>query len=129
MWAELVAQKTARRIEGPLLTLARNVEVGLNEAVEVYGHDGRSRLGRIAALDTEAIIVEVLESTTGLSLGDVRVRFAGEPLRFALGPGLAGRIFDGIGRPIDGGPPVAAEAFPRIDGMPMNPAPNMLAGL
>ena len=61
--------------------------------------DGRPRkLGRVAALDEEAMVIEVLESTIGSALEDVRVRFLGEPLHFALGPGLLGRVFNGVGR-------------------------------
>ncbi|MEZ5839116.1 MAG: V-type ATP synthase subunit B [Hyphomicrobiales bacterium] len=126
LWAELSTTGTATRIEGPLLYLARNVDVGLNEAVEVEGADGATRLGRIAALDETTIIVEVLESTAGLGLADTRVRFRGEALRFPLGPGLLGRVFDGVGRPVDGGPPIPAMRFPRIDGEPLNPAERAL---
>lgn len=122
MRAELSTQGTATAIEGPLLFLKRNVEVGLNEAVEILRADEHPRLGRIAALDDEAMVVEVLESTIGLDLQDIRVRFLGEPLHMALGPGLLGRIFNGVGRPADGGPPVAARKRMRIDGVPINPA-------
>ncbi|MBI3045750.1 MAG: V-type ATP synthase subunit B [Betaproteobacteria bacterium] len=121
MYARVTVQHAAARIEGPLLFLKRTLEVGLNEAVEVRGADGRARLGRIAALDEERVTVEVLESTTGLALPDVTARFFGEPLKFALGPGLLGRVFNGVGQVIDGGPPLAAHREPRIEGLPVNP--------
>jgi V/A-type H+-transporting ATPase subunit B len=126
MLAELIVEGTASRLEGPLLFLHRNVNVGLNEAMEVIGGDGTLRLGRIAALDDEVIVVEILESTAGLGLADTRVRVRGEPLRFALGPGLLGRVFDGVGRPIDGGPPVSVHRRRRIDGQAINPAARAL---
>jgi V/A-type H+-transporting ATPase subunit B len=66
--------------------------------------------------------VEVLESTAGLGIEDTRVRFLGEPLTFAVGPEMPGRIFDGVGRVIDDGPPVPAEKTLRIDGFSINPA-------
>jgi V/A-type H+-transporting ATPase subunit B len=113
---------TASRIEGPLLFLRRNVDVGLGEAVEVRGRDGHARLGRVAILDDERMVVEVLESTAGLGLSDTRVRLFGEPLRFALGPGLLGRVLDAVGRPIDGGPPLLARHRLRVEGLAMNPA-------
>ena len=122
MRPELSTQGTATAIEGPLLFLKRNVQARLNDAVEVRGPSGRPRLGRIAALDDETMVVEVLESTIGLGLRDVRVRFLGEPLHFALGPGLLGRVFNGVGQPSDGGPPIAAVKRMRIDGTPINPA-------
>ncbi len=122
MRPDLSVQDTATAIEGPLLYLKRNIEVGLNEAVEILTPGAPPRLGRVAALDEEAMVVEVLESTIGLGLRDIRVRFFGEPLHFALGPGLLGRIFNGVGQPADGGPPIAAKKRMRIDGVPINPA-------
>jgi len=80
------------------------------------------RLGRVAALDEESITLEVLDDTAGLSLEGTRVRFFGEPLRFRVGPGLLGRIFNGVGRPVDGGPPVAAQRSLRVDGLPLKPS-------
>jgi V/A-type H+-transporting ATPase subunit B len=122
MRAEVYAVDAATRIEGPLLFLRRTVNAGLNEAVEIEDGEGRVRLGRIAALDQDAVTVEVLESTAGLGLADTRVRFMGEPLTFAVGPDMLGRVFDGVGRVIDGGPPIPAAQTRRIDGPAINPA-------
>lgn len=121
MRADLSVTGAATRIEGPLLYLHRTLDVGLNEAVEVIGSDGRPRLGRITALDDAFMVIEVLESTEGLSPTTARVRFIGEPLHFSLGPGILGRIFNGVGQVIDGGPPVAAQRRLRIDGLAINP--------
>ena len=121
MRADLSVTGTATRIEGPLLFLRRTLDVGLNEAVEVIGSDGRPRLGHITALDDAFMVIEVLESTEGLSPTTARVRFIGEPLHFSLGPGILGRIFNGVGQVIDGGPPVAAQRRLRIDGLAINP--------
>lgn len=121
MRARLTLERGATRIDGPLLFLKRTLDVGLNEAVEVCGADARPRLGRIAALDEKLITVELLESTSGLALRDVVARFFGEPLHFALGPGVLGRVYNGIGQPIDGGPPLPAHVRMRIEGLPANP--------
>lgn len=126
MRPELTVQGTATAIEGPLLFLKRNIDVGLNDAVEVVGVDGTPRLGRVAALDDDTIVVEVLESTVGLGLREARVRFLGEPVMLALGPGLLGRVFNGVGKPVDGGPPVMASRRMRVDGRSMNPAERQL---
>jgi V/A-type H+-transporting ATPase subunit B len=126
MRPEISAAGVVARIDGPLLYLERSVNVGLNTAVEVVGADGAVRIGRIAAVATEQLIVEVLQSTTGLSLGGTRVRFTGQPLTLAVGPGLLGRIFDGLGRPLDGGPPVPALRRLPIDGAAINPAQREL---
>ena len=122
MLFELRAEKTVTAIEGPLLFLKRNVDVGLNESVEVSIEGSAPRLGRIVALDDEQIIVEMLEDTGGLGVEDVRVRFHGEPMKMALGPGMLGRVFDGLGRPRDGGAPIAARVEKRIDTAVINPA-------
>ena len=116
----------ATRLEGPLLFLRRTLDVGLYDAVEVRGEDGRPRLGRIAAIDEQFITIEVLESTAGLSLEGSVVRFRGEALSFGVGPGILGRVFNGVGEVIDGGPPVAAHCHVPIDGLPINPVARAL---
>ncbi|TRZ94036.1 MAG: V-type ATP synthase subunit B, partial [Rhodocyclaceae bacterium] len=121
MRPRLSVEDSAYRLEGPLLFLRRNVEVGYNEAVEVVGADGGVRLGRVAAVDIDTLTIELLESSIGLGLASTSVRFVGEPLQFGLGPSLLGRILDGVGRPLDGGPPLAIERRLRIDGLPLNP--------
>lgn len=122
MRAEIGVDNAVTRLEGPLLFLKRTVNAGLNEAVEVEGSDGQTRLGRVAALDNDVVTIEVLESTSGLGLSDTRIRFLGEPLQFDVGPDILGRVFDGVGRVIDGGPQISAEKQLRIDGLTMNPA-------
>ena len=117
----LSVEGAATRLEGPLLFLRRTVDAGLGGAVEVRGADGRARLGRVAAIDTDVMTIEVLESTSGLSLSGTVVRFVGEPLSFGLSPAILGRVFNGVGQVIDGGPPVAARARYPIDGLPINP--------
>jgi len=119
---ELLLHDAATGIEGPLLFLKRVLNVGLNDAVEVLDERGRVRLGRIAALDEATMVVEVLESTAGLSLAGTRVRFLGAPLDFAVGPRLLGRVLNGVGQVIDDGPPVAAERRMPIEGLAINPA-------
>lgn len=122
----LTVEGAATRLEGPLLFLRRTLDVGLADAVEVHGSDGRSRLGRIAAIDEQFLTIEVMESTAGLTLEGTVVRFHGEPLAFGLGPGIVGRVFDGVGQVIDGGPPVAVHRRVPIDGLPMNPVARAL---
>lgn len=117
----ITVEGAATRLEGPLLFLKRTLDVGLYDAVEVRGREGRARLGRVAAIDDACMTIEVLEATAGLSLSGTVVRFHGEPLAFGVGPGILGRVFNGVGQVIDGGPPIAARAHHRIDGLPINP--------
>ena len=122
----LTVEGAATRLEGPLLFMRRTVDVGLADAVEVTGRDGRVRLGRVAAIDQDIVTLEVLENTAGLSLEGTVVRLLGEPLSFSLGPGVLGRVFNGVGQVIDGGPPVAAHRQVAIEGLPMNPVARAL---
>jgi V/A-type H+/Na+-transporting ATPase subunit B len=117
----LTVEGAATRLEGPLLFLRRTLDVGLYDAVEVRGGDGRTRLGRVAAIDESFMTIEVLESTSGLALPDTVVRFFGEPLTFGVSPSILGRVFNGVGQVIDGGPPIAARQTHRIEGLPINP--------
>jgi len=121
MQPRVTVHDAAVKLDGPLLFLRRTLDVGLGEAVEVEGADGRRRLGRIAALDEHYVTIELLESGAGLALAETVVRFLGSPIEFGVGPGLLGRVFDGIGRVIDGGPPLAVRERLRVDGLPINP--------
>jgi V/A-type H+-transporting ATPase subunit B len=126
MRGELTVGGAARRIEGPLLVLERSVNLGLNEAVRVTGGDGVERLGRVATLDDDSAIIEVLESTAGLGVRDTVISVTAEPVRFAVGPNMLGRVFDSVGRPLDGQAPVPSMRRMRIDGMTINPARRAL---
>ena len=121
MQPRVTVHEAAVKLDGPLLFLRRTLDVGLGEAVEVEGGDSRRRLGRIAALDEQFVTVELLETGAGLALADTVVRFLGTPIEFGVGPGLLGRIFDGVGQVIDGGPPLAVRERLRVDGLPLNP--------
>jgi V/A-type H+-transporting ATPase subunit B len=80
----------------------------------------------VVALDNEALVLEVLESTLGLGMTDTRIILRDEPLQFAVGPGILGRVFDSIGQPIDGGPRLPAELELPVDGLPINPSARLL---
>ena len=121
MQPSLTVSGAAVRIEGPLLFLERTLEVGLQDAVQVRGRDGRTRLGRVVAIDEKHVTVELLEDSAGLALEGTTVRFLGQPIRFGVGPGILGRVFNGIGEAIDGGPPIPVKRWLPIDGVPLNP--------
>ena len=122
MYADVILGKAVTGLEGPLLFARREANVSLNDAVEVIGSEGRARVGRVSALDEQAMVIEVLESTTGLNLDHTRIRIRQRPLEMALGPNLLGRVFNSVGEPIDGGPPVPTRHHRRVDGMAINPA-------
>jgi V/A-type H+-transporting ATPase subunit B len=120
MRPRIIVRDAATRLEGPLLFMRRTLDVGLNEAVVVGGR-GPERLGRIAAIDEELVTIEMLEPSAGLGLAGTVVRFLGEPIDFGVGPAVLGRVFNGVGQVIDGGPPLAVNQRRRIDGVPINP--------
>ena len=126
MRADFRIANAVERVEGPLLFLQRTVNLGLNEALYVIGRDGVERLGRVATLDEDSVIVEVLEKTAGLGVKDTVVSMLGEPVCFDVGPNMLGRVFDSVGRPIDGDTPIPAMQRMRIDGMTINPARRAL---
>ena len=111
----------SRRIEGPLVVVERVRDVGYDELVEIIGPDGRARLGRVLDVSLTAAVVQVLEGTTGLSNEATRVRFLGESLRLPVSRQMLGRVFDGLGRPFDGGPPALSADRRDINGLPINP--------
>ena len=119
--SHVTVHDAAVKLDGPLLFVRRTLEVGLNEAVEVLDRQGLPRLGRVAALDTELVTVELLEPSAGLALSTSVLRFLGTPIEFGVGAGLLGRVFNGVGQVIDGGPPLAVRQRLRVDGLPLNP--------
>jgi len=101
MRADFKVANAAERVEGPLLFLKRTVNIGLNEALYVIGRDGVERLGRVATLDEDSVIVEVLEKTAGLGVEDTVVSMLGEPVCFDLVRGQKLPLFSGGGLPHD----------------------------
>jgi V/A-type H+-transporting ATPase subunit B len=126
MRADFRIANAVERVEGPLVFLKRTVNVGLNEALYVIGRDGVQRLGRVATLEEDRVIVEVLEKTAGLGVQDTVISMLGEPVCFDVGPNMLGRVFNSIGRPLDGDTPIPAMQRMRIDGMTINPARRAL---
>jgi V/A-type H+-transporting ATPase subunit B len=106
---------------GPLIFVQGIHNVGWNELVEVVDEKGRVRLGLTLEVAEGRAVVQVFEGTTGLSLPSVRVHFTGEPQRIGVSSQMLGRVFDGQGRPLDGLPEPAAEAFLDVNGLPINP--------
>jgi V/A-type H+-transporting ATPase subunit B len=111
----------AEKLIGPLLFMERIHNVGYNELVEIRTESGKERLGIVLEAGEGTAVVQVFEGTTGLSLAETRVRFRGEPLRLPVSHEMLGRVFDGLGRPIDGGPTPIADEHWDVNGVPINP--------
>ena len=111
----------AAGIEGPLVTVERVRDVGYDETVEIMDPSGKPRLGRVLDISREHAVVQVLEGTSGLSTKTLKARFLGESFRLPVSANMLGRVFDGLGRPADGGaPPVSADRR-DVNGLPINP--------
>jgi len=109
------------RIEGPLVIIKGIHNVGYNEIAEVVDSDGNVRLGMILESSEGAAVIQVFEGTSGLSIPDTRVRFRGEPLKFSLSEEIMGRVFNGLGQPIDDGPAPREDLSMDVNGLPINP--------
>ena len=117
-----VDHRTVAYVSGPLIIADQVHGVGYDELVDVIDPDGVTRRGRVLEVHGERMIVQVLEGTRGLDRRDTVVRTSGSFARLPVGPGLIGRILDGAGVPIDGGPPLIAVAEHDVNGAPLNPA-------
>jgi V/A-type H+-transporting ATPase subunit B len=107
-------------ISGPLVAVDGIHDVGYNELVEVVDGRGNVRLGMTLEVSPGAAVIQIFEGTSGLKLGTTKVRFTGRPLMMPVSPEILGRVFDGLGRPIDGGPDPIGEGR-DVNGLPVNP--------
>ena len=111
----------AASIAGPLVVVEGAGGVGYDETVEIIDPAGRPRLGRVLDISETQAVVQVLEGTSGLSARTVRARFLGESFRLPVSRHMLGRVFDGLGRPADGGAPPLAADRRDVNGSPINP--------
>ncbi|HTS72323.1 MAG TPA: V-type ATP synthase subunit B [Gaiellaceae bacterium] len=112
----------ASEIRGPLLMIEDVDGVGWDEVAEIRLDSGALRHGVVLEVDRGLAVVEVFEGTAGLRLDDVRVAFSGRPLRVPVGEGWLGRVCNGRGEPVDGGPPIVSGELREVGGSPINPA-------
>jgi V/A-type H+-transporting ATPase subunit B len=109
-------------IRGPLLVVEGVSRVAYDEIVEVELPSGEKRRGRVLEVNRNIAIVQVFEGTTGVTTTGTKVRFLGKPLEIPVSEDMLGRVFNGLGEPIDGGPLVEAEERRDVNGAPLNPA-------
>ncbi|MHC4789457.1 MAG: V-type ATP synthase subunit B, partial [Planctomycetota bacterium] len=111
-----------QRVDDPLVYVSGVHGVGYDETVEVVGRRGQARAGVVLEVSESAAVVQVLGGTSGLSTAATRLRFGGGPLSVRVSEEMLGRAFDGLGRPIDGGPAPFGGEERDISGVPINPA-------
>ena len=109
------------KIDGPLIFVRKTHPVGYRELIECVDDKGYVRLGIVLESATDVVVVQVFEGTSGLTLPGTSIRFSGEPLKLGLSKSMLGRVFNGLGQPIDGGPAQASDIELDINGMAINP--------
>lgn len=114
--------RSIQEIAGPLM-LIRDVEgVTYGELGEIELANGETRRCKILEIDGKNALVQLFESSAGINLADSKVRFSGHQMELGVSEDMLGRVFDGLGNPIDGGPEIIPEKRLDVNGAPMNPA-------
>jgi len=109
------------RIDGPLVFIRNTHPVGYRELVECVDRNGHLRLGMVLETSGEAVVVQVFEGTAGLTMPETRIRFRGETLKLGVTRKMLGRVFNGLGYPMDEGPLPVGEVEMDVNGRPINP--------
>lgn len=116
-----VEYKGVESVEGPIVIVRRNENVSFGELVAIRDRHGDKRIGRIIDLSAEYAIVQVFGSTTGIDLQESRIEFLETPMEMPVGKELLGRVFNGLGQPIDGYPEIISSQRRNVNGSPINP--------
>lgn len=114
--------RTIQEVAGPLM-LVREVEgITFNELGEIELANGEKRRCRVLEVDGSNALVQLFESSTGINLSNSKVRFLGRQMELGVSSDMLGRVFDGLGRPTDGGPEIIPDKRVDVNGVPINPA-------
>ncbi len=113
--------QTVAEVSGAIMVVENIEGVAYDEVVEVIGPDGEKRRGTVLEAEEDKAVIQVFEGTRGLDTDKTKVRFTGETMKIGVSDELLGRILDGTGRPIDGGPEIIAEEERDIYGSSINP--------
>ena len=114
--------KTIREIASPLMVVENVEGVTYDELGEIELPNGEVRRCKVLEVEGDKAVVQLFESAQGINLAESKVRFLGHPQQLAVSEDMLGRVFNGMGNPIDGGPAILADAHMDINGLPMNPA-------
>ena len=114
--------KTIREVAGPLMLVDQVEGVKYDELVEIEQSDGRIRRGKVLEINQDKALLQLFEGSQGLRITDSSAKFLGHSKELAVAPDMLGRVFDGMGRPIDGGAELIPEKRLDINGAPINPA-------
>lgn len=112
---------TIREVSGPLVLVEEVEGVTYEELVEITLPDNSKRRGKVLEVNRDKALVQLFEGATGVDIENSRVRFLGKSVELGVSMDMLGRIFDGLGNPIDGGPQIIPEKRLNINGAPINP--------
>ena len=113
--------KTVSEVVGPLMVVEGVEGVKYEELVEIELQTGEKRRGRVLEINEDKAMIQLFEGSTGINLKGTVARFLGRPLELGVSMDMIGRVFDGLGRPIDGGPNLIPEKKVDTNGIPINP--------
>ncbi len=114
--------RTIEEVAGPLMLVKQVDGVKYDELGEIELPSGEIRRCRVLEVNGRNVLVQLFDSAAGLNIANSRVRFSGHGVELPVGEGMLGRVFSGMGTPIDGGAPVLADRAMDINGTPINPA-------
>ena len=114
--------RSIQEVAGPLMVVSGVEGVKYDELGEIELANGEIRRCKVLEVNGDTALVQMFESSTGINLSNSKVRFLGKSLDFGVSPDILGRVFDGMGKPIDGGPDIIPEKRLDINGAPINPA-------
>ena len=113
--------KTVTEVVGPLMVVEQIEGVKFDELVEIQMQNGEIRHGQVLEVSKDKAMVQIFEGPSGINIKDTKVRFRGKPLSIAVSEDMVGRVFDGMGNPIDGGPEIIPEMNLDVNGQAINP--------
>lgn len=113
---------TVTEVAGPLMIVEGVEGVAYNEIVEIETPSGENRRGQVLEVKEDVAVIQVFEGTSDLNTKTTKTRFTGETAKIGVSLDMLGRIFDGTGKPMDGGPEIIPEKELDINGNPMNPS-------
>ncbi|MGO2267812.1 MAG: V-type ATP synthase subunit B, partial [Vagococcus salmoninarum] len=108
--------RTISEAVGPLMLVEKVSDVKFDELVEIRMQNGETRRGQVLEIQEDKALVQLFEGTSGINIRDTKVKFLGRPLTLGVSEGMVGRVFDGLGRPKDGGSPILAESNLDVNG-------------
>jgi len=116
-----VEYKGITSVDGPIVVVQRTENVFYGEMVAVRDRTGNKRIGRIIDISEDIAVVQIFGSTSGIDLEETSIEFLDKPLELRVGDGLLGRVFNGLGHPIDGYQEIVSSKKMNVNGYPINP--------